>query len=74
MEMLTTLFGDRLSIFGTENMFVLYRLTLLESCSNKRVSISSVSVTFILLYEQILVFHLSYLDSLTNLYTCIQYT
>lgn len=37
MEMLTSLFGDGLSIFGTENMFVLYRLTLLESFNNKMV-------------------------------------
>lgn len=37
MEMLTSLFGDGLSIFGTENMFVLYRFTLLESFYSKMV-------------------------------------
>lgn len=37
MEMLIVLFGDGLSIFVTENMFVLYRFTLLESFYSKMV-------------------------------------
>ena len=47
MEMLTSLFGDGLSIFGTENVFVLYRFTLLESFNYKMV----ISVSYIIVYS-----------------------
>lgn len=45
MQMLTSLFGDGLSIFVSENMFVLYRFTLLESPYNKMV----INVSYIII-------------------------